>query len=229
MTKDKGRLGLLISAFLTLVTLGIAPAVAGATALVPPTNGPIHNTMPPDRYNGGATTGVTSGGTTQPTSSSTQTDVTSLTQQGNSYLAQLRKNDHQLNTHTVAERQKRCQSLQSMLTKQITDFGQNAQTHLATFNAVFSKVQAYATKNNISTSQYTSLLATATAQQASATQAVAALKSVSVTFNCSQQDPASSLATIRAAVDSTRTALQAYQKSIVAVISNLESTTNTKQ
>ncbi len=230
MTKDKGRLGLLISAFLTLLILGVAPAVAGATELVPPTNNTTLSTMPPDRYNGGTpTTSVSPGGTNLPAGDGTQTDVTNMTQQGDSYLAQLRKNDHQATTHTIANRQKRCQSLQSMLTKQITNFSQNAQTHLDIFNTVFTKVQAYATKNNISTSQYTSLVAAATTQQTSATQFVTALKSVSVTFNCAQQDPASSLATIRAAVDSTRAALQAYQKSIAAVISDLEANTNTKQ
>lgn len=237
MTIDKGRLGLLVSTISTLVILGTAPAVAGATQLVPPTNGPIHNPMPPVSYNSdtsSSTTGTTSGSvsTGGTTTGGSQTDVTNFKQQGLGYLAQLRKNDHQATTHTAADRQKRCQSLQAMLTKQITNFGQNAQTHLGTFNSVFTKVQAYATKNNVTASQYTSLVATATTQQTAATQAVAALKLVSVTFNCTQQDPASSLATIKAAVDSTRTALQAYQKSIAAVISNLEAnapttTTNT--
>jgi len=240
MTKEKGRLGLLLSALLTLVILGVAPAIAGATELVPPTNDSSHTTLPPTKPNDPSTSTdtVDPGGPNVPagdthtntdpivTPAQTQTKVDNLQQQGNTYLTQLRKHDettnHQSQTQTTANRQKRCQSLQTMLSKQITKYGQNAQNHLTTFNAVLTKVQAYATKNNVSTSAYTSLVATATTQQTNATQAVDALKSVSVTFNCSQQDPASSLSTIKAAVDSTRSALQAYQKSIAAIISNLE-------
>lgn len=245
MTKEKGRLGLLISALLTLVILGVAPAVAGATELVPPTDGPAHNTLPPTTPNEPSTdkNTVDPGGPNIPagdthtgtapvvTPAQTQTKVDDFQQQGSTYLTQLRKHDeatsHQSQTQTAADRQKRCQSLQTMLNKQITKFSQNAQSHLTTFNSVFTKVQAYATKNNISTSDYTSLVAAATTQQTNATQAVTALKSVSVTFSCTQQDPASSLSTIKAAVSSTRSALQAYQKSIAAIISNLEA--NTKQ
>jgi hypothetical protein len=243
MTKEKGRLGLLISALLTLVILGVAPAVAGATELVPPTNDPAHHTVPPTTPNDPSTdtNTVNPGGPNVPagdthtntipvvTSAQTQTKVNDLQQQGNTYLTQLRKHDentnHQAQTQTAADRQKRCQSLQTMLNKQITKFSQNAQNHLTTFNSVLTKVQAYATKNNVSTTTYTSLVAAATTQQTNATQAVDALKSVSVTFNCTQQDPASSLSTIKAAVNSARTALQAYQKSIAAIISNLEAST----
>lgn len=239
MTKDKGRLGLLISAFLTLVILGAAPAIAGATELVPPTDGPTHSTMPPttpieNTHTGTVNNDVNPGGPNMPSNNGapgmspdqTQVKVDDLQQQGSTYLSQLRKKNesanHNAKPQTTAERQKRCQSLQSNLNKQISNFSQNAQTHLATFNAVFTKVQAYATKKNISTTEYTSLLAAATTQQANATQAVDALKTVSVTFNCTQQDPASSLSTIKAAVDGARSAMQAYQKSIAAVISNLE-------
>lgn len=243
MTKEKGRLGLLISTLLTLVILGAAPAIAGATELVPPTNEPSHSTMPPTTPVENTNTGTVSqdvnpGGPNVPAGDSetettpetspeqTQTKVDDFQQQGNTYLTGLRKHNenmqHQTSTQTTAERQKRCQSLQTMLNKQIANFSQNAQNHLTTFNSVFTKVQAYATKNNVSSTAYTSLLAAATAQQSNATQAVDALKSVTVTFNCTQQYPASSLSTIKAAVDSTRTALQAYQKSIAALISNLE-------
>jgi hypothetical protein len=243
MTKEKSRLGLLISAFLTLIILGVAPAIAGATELVPPTDSPTHSTLPPTSTNDTTTTSTTvnPGGpnisasddthTTTSTPQQTQVKVDDFQQQGSTYLTQLRKHNestqHQSQAQTTADRQKRCQSLQAMLNKQITKFGQNAQNHLTTFNSVFTKVQAYATKNNISTTEYTSLVAAATTQQASAAQAVSALQSVSVTFNCTQQDPASSLSTIKAAVDSTRSALQAYQKSIAAIISNLEA--NAKQ
>jgi hypothetical protein len=239
MTKDMGRLGLLISAFLTLLILGAAPAIAGATELVPPTNDTNHETSPPTTDNITTTDSVNPGGPnvtatdtaqtttdTTTTTPKTQAKVDTLKLQGTSYLDKLRKQNNNPNHLTTAQqtanRQKRCQSLQTMLNKQISKFSQNAQTHLTTFNTVFTKVQAYATKNNVSTTTYTSLLATATADQSNATQAVDALKSVSVTFDCTQQDPASSLSTIKAAVDSARTSLQAYHKDLGAIISNLE-------
>lgn len=244
MTKDKSRLGIVISALCTLVLLGLAPATAGATELVPPTDGPVTTTP---IYGGGThtdpkpPTGTT---TTSPspepvvTEQETETEVHNYQEQGSTYLTQLRdkmKTEHAQNqAQLVANRQKRCVELQSMVNKQITNFSSSAQTNLTTFNNVYAKVQAYASANSTSTNVQ-SLLTAANTQQTNATQAVAALKSVAVTVDCTAQDPASSLATIRTAVESTRSALQAYQQAIKAVISSLESaagtqaTTNTTQ
>lgn len=239
MAKDKGRLGILLSALLTLVCLSFAPATAGALE-VPPTGGSSLGDSPHGiaSYPSGKPTSVNPGGPMQPapgdspkplpavTPENTQHEVLSLQQQGNSYVAQLRdKAGNQ--TQSVAVRQKKCQQLQAMVNLHITDFSQNAQSHLATFNTIFTKVQAFASSKKITSTEYTSLVATASTQQANAQQAVDALKSVAVTINCSAADPASSLSTIKSAVDSTRTALQAYQKAIAAVISNLEA--NVKQ
>ena len=248
MTKEKGRVGLLVSTLCILLTLSIAPAAVGAAEYVPPTNEPnsntgTHETMPPT-----GTTGIESkSGQVLPdpkppvndgtipnpmpmiTPQETATQVHTLQAQGTTYLTQLRDkekpaaNEAGVSQAQITEmRQKRCESLQTMLNKQIGKFSQNAQSHLETFNAVYTKVQSYAGNAKVSTATYSSLVATANTQQAAATQAVDALKSVAVTVNCSEADPASSLTTIKEAVDSTRTALQGYQKAIAAVISNLE-------
>lgn len=246
MTIEKSKVSIVISAVFTLVLLGLAPATAGATELVPPTDEP----------NQGATstpmqTDPTVGGnqndlkhpsgvlTPAPTESSDQTDVHDYQTQGSAYLLQLRskmKTEHAQNeAQAIANRQKHCQQLQNLVNRQEADFTRNAQNHLSVYNSVYSKVQAYATNKKVTSTEYQSLVTAANTQQANATQAVSALKSVAVNIDCTQQDPASSLATVKTAVDSTRTALQAYQQAIKAVISNLEaaakssSTTNTQQ
>jgi hypothetical protein len=251
MTIEKGRISILISAFLTLVILGAAPATVSATELVPPTDGPVHGapSQPPNTSTGTENTGT--GTVTQdhkpPTDNSnstipspeptvtpeqTQTEVEDFQQQGTTYLMGLRdkqKNSQQQTgntqsqTQTTENRQKHCQQLQSRVDKQLSTFSSNAQKHLSTFNTIYTKVQSYAASSNNTSTELTSLLAAANTQQANATQAVDALKSLSVSIDCTSTDPASSLSTFKAAVDSTRTALQAYQKAIAAVISNLES------
>lgn len=238
MTIEKGKLSIVISAVCTLVLLGLAPATAGATELVPPTDGTDSTTT---STSGDSQTSNTGDSTTESgtTSEQEQTDVHTFKSQGNAYLLQLRnkmKTEHAQNqAQAIANRQKHCVQLQNMVNRQVADFSRNAQNHLTVFNNVYSKVQAFATSKNVTSSNYQSLVTAANTQQANATQAVAALKSVAVNVDCTQQDPASSLATVKSAVDSTRTALQAYQQAIKAVISNLEaatktpSTTNTQQ
>ena len=249
MTKDKGRLSLVISSLFMLLALGLAPASVGATELVPPTDNPDHAASPPT-----GTTGIESNtGTVTPdpkppvddfklpspepmvTPQQTQTEVQNFQQQGNTYLLQMRdKQNHDQTkppvntTQTAAERQKHCEQMQMMVNKQVANFSKNAQTHLTVFNSVYAKVQAYAASKNASSTDFQALITTANTDQTNATQAVAALKTVAVTIDCTQTNPASSLATVKAAVDSTRTALQAYQKAISAVIANLESTSTTE-
>lgn len=258
MTKEKGRLSLIITSLITLLTLGLAPMSVGATELVPPTDGtntPVTQTCNP--CSGGSRTetqtrlcpeyackypsptpGPSPTPTPEPeaTPEQTQTEVEDFQQQGNSILQQMRdKENHDQNhtqgtsTQTAADRQKHCEQLQTMVNKQIANFSSNAQSHLTVFNSVYTKVQAFAASKNVTSTDYQNLITTANTDQANATQAVAALKSVAVTIDCTQSNPASSLATIKAAVDSTRTALQAYQKAISAVISNLESTVGKQQ
>lgn len=251
MTIEKSKVSIVISAVFTLVLLGLAPATAGATELVPPTDEPNQGTTSTpmqvdptvgENHTGKDSTTSDSSSTdsnTSPEQEQEQTDVKDFKSQGNDYLLHMRdkmKTEHNQNeAQVVANRQKHCEQMQKMLNNQVADFSRNAQNHLDVFNSVYSKVQAFATSKNVTSAQYQSLVTAANTQQANATQAVAALKTVAVNIDCTQQDPASSLATIKSAVDSTRTALQSYQQAIKAVISNLESatksssTTNTQQ
>jgi len=230
MTIEKGKLSIVISAVCTLVLLGLAPATAGATELVPPTDGTDSTTTSTSGDSQSSNTGdsTAESGTTP---EQEQTDVHTFKSQGNAYLLQLRskmKTEHAQNqAQAIANRQKHCEQLQNMVNRQVADFSRNAQNHLTVFNNVYSKVQAFASSKNVTSSNYQSLVTAANTQQSNATQAVAALKSVAVNIDCTQQDPASSLATVKTAVDSTRSALQGYQQAIKAVISNLEAATKT--
>ncbi|MDB5166620.1 MAG: hypothetical protein JWM37_692 [Candidatus Saccharibacteria bacterium] len=142
----------------------------------------------------------------------------SLEARAKSLLANDRKNGKE---HTVAERQKYCKEHQTAITAKITKIGTKAQKHLDSFDATFIKVKAYQTKNQLPVSNYEELVATATAKQAAANAAVGALVSVSGKVDCSSADPATSVATVKAAADDAKAALQAYRSSVKAIVEAL--------
>jgi|GEM_PF-2301084 len=122
---------------------------------------------------------------------------------------------------STADLQKICQQHQADINKKIANLSTKAQNHLTAFNNVFTKVQAFQSSHNLSVSNYDTLVADATAKQTAATTAVNALKSVSVTVDCSTADPASSIATVQTAASDARTALQAYRSSLLALVNAL--------
>ena len=65
---------------------------------------------------------------------------------------------------------------------------------------------------------YDTLVATAKTKQAAAQSAVNELKALDVTIDCTQPDPASTVATLKAAVQKARSALQDYRASIKDVV-----------
>lgn len=119
---------------------------------------------------------------------------------------------------TAAERQKACQARQANLNTKITNFGAQGTRHLTSLNSTYDKIKAFQTANQLNVADYATLVAAADAQQASATTAVAALKTVTVTIDCSSPDPAASVATVKSAVKNARVALQSYRTSIKNVL-----------
>jgi len=145
-----------------------------------------------------------------------------------SELAKLRHDEHKDSSET--ERQHACKNLQSNIDNHITDFSDSAQRHLNVFTDIFTKVQAFYTSKGLSVSNYDALVAAATAKQTAAQAAVDALKSLAVSIDCSQPDPAQSLQTVKDAVKTARTALQDYRSSIkdlIVAISNALDTQDT--
>ena len=120
--------------------------------------------------------------------------------------------------HTTAQRQLACNQREHSITTRTANFGAAAQRHLDVFNSIFAKVQAFQTDKHLNVSNYDALVAAATAKQSTAQSAVDALKALNVPIDCTQSDPAGSVATVKAAVSDARTALQAYRSAIKDVI-----------
>ncbi len=140
-------------------------------------------------------------------------------------LVQTKRVDH--TAKTVAQRQKVCEDRATGINKRFDTFDTMAAQHLAKIDAAYTKLQDFQTKNNLAVSNYDALVATADAQKANATAAVATLKSVSGVVDCTTTDPATSIATVKTAVRNAHDTLQAYRKSVRAILTALMSAKTT--
>jgi hypothetical protein len=120
--------------------------------------------------------------------------------------------------HTTTEKQKACEAHQAEVNHRSAKYAAAAQRHLDVFNKIFTRVQDFQTTKKLNVPDYDTLVATATAKQTAAQAAVDALKAVDVKLDCTQTDPANSVATLKTAVANARTALQDYRKAIKDVV-----------
>lgn len=135
----------------------------------------------------------------------------SLHTEANQLLSQDRQNGKQ---HSAADRLKACEQRQTEIDSRTAQFATQAAKHLDTFNSIFTKLQAFHDSKGLNVSNYSTLVADATAKQTAAQSAVDALKALNVKIDCTQADPASTVATIKTAVSNARTALQDYRTSL---------------
>ncbi|HSX31043.1 MAG TPA: hypothetical protein VLE99_03950 [Candidatus Saccharimonadales bacterium] len=142
-----------------------------------------------------------------------------LRDQARELLQQKRQDIHE---HTEAQKQKACEQRQNSIDKRTTNFGAAAQRHLDVFNNIFTKIKAFHDSKGLNVSNYDALVAAATAKQTAAQSAVDALKALNVQIDCTQSDPATTVATIKSAVSDARTALQAYRKSLVDLVTAIK-------
>jgi hypothetical protein len=156
-----------------------------------------------------------------------------------SQAATLLQQDRQkVKEHSAAERLQACNTRKAHIDEREAQFSAQAAKHLDAFNSIFAKVQSFHDSKGLTVANYSALVADATAKQATAQSAVTALKALDVNIDCSQPDPASTVATIKTATSSARTALQNYRTSLKNLIvalkgastaqNNTQSTTNTQ-
>jgi hypothetical protein len=120
----------------------------------------------------------------------------------------------EVHEHTAAQRRKACEARQKSIDTRTANYGTAAQRHLDVFNSIFTKVQQFHDSKQLNVSNYDTLVAAATAKQSAAQSAVAALKALNVQIDCTQTDPASTVATIKSAVADARNSLQAYRSAL---------------
>jgi hypothetical protein len=117
------------------------------------------------------------------------------------------------------QRQEACENHKDTIDDHFTNLGSKAGRYLNGFNNIFTKVQAYQTKNQLDVANYDALVADASAQQTAATAAVNTLKGLAGTkIDCASEDPASDVASVRTAVQDARTALQNYRVSLKKLV-----------
>jgi hypothetical protein len=160
------------------------------------------------------------------TSSSSTTETEDHAKVTEDNVGQLRKQAAQLvqtkrqavKEHTTAQKQQACTAHQGEIDKRSKNYATAAQRHLDVFNKIFTRVQDFETNKKLNVTNYDTLVATAKDKQATAQTAVDALKALDVNLDCTQPDPAGSVATLKTAVSNARTALQDYRKSVKDVI-----------
>jgi hypothetical protein len=130
-------------------------------------------------------------------------------------LTEKRQNAKQ---HTADQKKKSCEARAANIKKRADNYATAAQRHLSVFNKIFTRVQDFQTKKNLSVANYDELVATATAKQTAAQAAVDALKSADVTIDCTQADPASAVANLKEATSNARTALHEFRLAIKDVV-----------
>lgn len=204
-------IGLILATVLGLTTLAVLPVAA---------------------EDGGGTSGSSDSSTSTSTSTTnqtetkdtttpaeTETEVQHLRTNAISELETERKNGQE---HSQTERENACKAHEDEINTRSGNYADAAQRHLDVFTSVLTKVQDFYTSKGLNVATYPALLATAQADQAAAQKAVDALKALNVKIDCTQPDPAQSVATLKAAVANARTALHAYRSAIKDIIVALE-------
>lgn len=167
-------------------------------------------------------TGTSGTGTTTTATTETETNDDSTSGQGGSLHDQakllLQDKRKDAKEHTAEQKQKACEQRQKSIDNRTANWSAAAQRHLDVFNSIFTKVKAFHDSKQLNVADYDTLVATATAKQTAAQSAVDALKALNVQIDCTQSDPASSVATVKTAVSDARTALQDYRKAIKDVV-----------
>ncbi len=127
-----------------------------------------------------------------------------------------RRADHQ--EKSLAQRQKTCEHIQKAVNNKLSAFNNSADKYLTRLDDVFTKLQDYQSTNNLSVSDYDSLVTTATEQQSAATLAVQTLKDAGTTLDCTDSDPATMLTAAKNAASDARDALKAYRTSLKDIV-----------
>lgn len=149
------------------------------------------------------------------TAMTTEAANDSLHDKAEQLLATKRAN---IKEHTQAQKQKSCEARQTSINKRVNNYAKAAQRHLDVFNSIFTKVQAFETKKNLNVPTYEALVDTAKTKQAAAQTAVDTLKALDVSIDCTQADPAASVATVKTATANARTTLHEYRKAIKDIV-----------
>lgn len=198
------RSAFLVLAALVIVALPLAGGRAGALT-------GDDTTTSNDDAPVATTTSVNSSDDDSEVPARVQERINAAKQKAQSQVESARKN---VQTQTQEKRKQLCENRKNAIDNKLNAFTAAADKHLARLNGAYTKLKDYQTKNNVSVSNYDELISAADAKQQAATEAVAALKSVSGGIDCSSADVAVQLKTVKEAAATARNALKAYRTSL---------------
>lgn len=132
-------------------------------------------------------------------------------------------------TRTQAQRQVACQNREQAMNNKIGALKTAAGNQLSNLNAAYTKLKTYQTQNNISVQNYANLLDTANTKMQTATNEVAALGSVSGNVDCTSEDVAVQLGTVKQAGVAAKAALGEYRVALHNILVALTDATTTQE
>lgn len=151
-----------------------------------------------------------------------QERINAAKQKAQAQVESARKN---VQAQTQEKRKQLCENRKKAIDNKLNAFTAAADKHLARLNGAYTKLKDYQTNRNVTVPNYDSLTATADAKQQAATEAVAALKSVSSGVDCSSADVSVQLKTVKEAGATARNALKAYRTSLHDILVGLAQAT----
>lgn len=114
-----------------------------------------------------------------------------------------------------------CERKQTQLETVAPRLSTNATTRLNTFNAIYSRVQAFYSKGQLTVNNYDELKNAVDAAQATATTSIDAISATEPTIDCEDPKLGAQLHLVTQATKSARSALSAYRVALTDLISAL--------
>lgn len=118
-------------------------------------------------------------------------------------------------------RQSACEKRQQKIEASIARISKQATRHVATFDAIYERVQGFYDKGQLTVHNYDELNAAVSNAQATATLEAAVLGEVDSGINCEDPNVAETVATYRTSASAAKESLKAYRSALVELISSL--------
>ncbi|HET8709705.1 MAG TPA: hypothetical protein VFL85_05530 [Candidatus Saccharimonadales bacterium] len=244
MKQAKIQLGMFLAALVSVVVLAGSPAYARHSSdvvtsddvttmsqVADDNSGPNTDRGNSESSRGGETGEVTHSGNGLETE--VEHNVTIFKQHGHQKLAERRQNKEE---KTAAQRQKVCANIQKAVNNKLSAFDSHADSYLTRLDTAYTKLKDYQSTKNAQVDNWNDLLTAADAKKADATASVDALKALGTSIDCTSNDPAGMLASVKSGAASTRDSLKAYRtalKNIIVALAHAngtdDSTTKTEE
>jgi len=140
-------------------------------------------------------------------------------------LLQALRQDHK--EHTEAQRKLFCDEHKIDIASKFSSINTEMNGFQSRIDAILAKAESYQQTKNITVANWSALVAAATSAQTTSADALAALKNVTPSLDCTSTTVAQDVATFKTAAQSARDDLKAYKTAVQALIKALLDTKST--